>query len=284
MQINQADLGGAESFLFEVMGQPANGARACRLNRHQDRRVHALTFHQAGDLAGSAFVLPRRHASEDGVMVIGHRADESLISQLMQALQGEANVEVLLKPRTVKVDRVVGHDNVFRSGIARNDSVAGLPLEKTLSSRFCSAAVDRMETRRWDSGLPFTKGVASKTGTCILLISSRSPAGMSSNLAMSLSSFQPPLGIDAAYPHKVAFLGIHPTLIVESKALSDAVLGRTTGLTPSHLSCQADGLAILDQVMIAARLTQARWVRPLDRQEGFLPRQFLSGLPDFHSR
>jgi len=95
---------------------------------------------------------------------------------------------------------------------------------------------------------------------------------MSSNLAMSLSSFQPPLGIDAAYPHKVAFLGIHPTLIVESKALSDAVLGRTTGLTPSHLSCQADGLAILDQVMIAARLTQARWVRPLDRQDGFLPR------------
>ena len=57
-QINQADLGGAESFLFEVMGQPANGARACRSNRHQDRRVHALTFHQAGDLAGSAFVLP----------------------------------------------------------------------------------------------------------------------------------------------------------------------------------------------------------------------------------
>ena len=187
MQINQADLGGAESFLFEVMGQPANGARACRSNRHQDRRVHALTFHQAGDLAGSAFVLPRRHASEDGVMVIGHRADESLISQLMQALQGEANVEVLLKPRTVKVDRVVGHDNVFRSGIARNDSVAGFPSGKNLIVAFLQRSGRQDGNPALGQRLALHEGRRSKTGKSMLLISSRSPAEMSSNLAMSLS-------------------------------------------------------------------------------------------------
>ena len=56
----QADLRGAESFLFKVMSQSAYGARASRSNRHQEHCVDAFAFHQSGDLAGGAFVAVRR--------------------------------------------------------------------------------------------------------------------------------------------------------------------------------------------------------------------------------
>jgi hypothetical protein len=32
---DQADLGGGDSFFFKIMGQPADGARAVRSDRHQ---------------------------------------------------------------------------------------------------------------------------------------------------------------------------------------------------------------------------------------------------------
>ena len=74
----QADLGSAETFVFQVVSQSAYGARASRSNRHQEHRVNAFTFHQSGDLTGGAFVALRRQSSLDRVVKIGDRADEPL--------------------------------------------------------------------------------------------------------------------------------------------------------------------------------------------------------------
>ena len=53
---NQGDLGGAETLLLKVMGQPAYGARASGSNGHQQNGVHPFVFHQSGYLAGAVFV------------------------------------------------------------------------------------------------------------------------------------------------------------------------------------------------------------------------------------
>ena len=43
MFANQTDLGGGDSFLFQVVGQPADGARAVRSDRHEHDRIDRIT-------------------------------------------------------------------------------------------------------------------------------------------------------------------------------------------------------------------------------------------------
>jgi hypothetical protein len=44
MFADQTDLGGGDSFLFKVVGQPADGARAIRSDRHEQYHVDGIAF------------------------------------------------------------------------------------------------------------------------------------------------------------------------------------------------------------------------------------------------
>lgn len=47
---NQADLSSRDAFVFEVVGQPANGARAVRSDGYHERGGYSVSDQELGDL------------------------------------------------------------------------------------------------------------------------------------------------------------------------------------------------------------------------------------------
>ena len=56
-------------------------------------------------------------------MKVRHGADDAMCRQFLQALDGEADVEVLLEARAVKICRAVAHHDLAWGDVARNDAV-----------------------------------------------------------------------------------------------------------------------------------------------------------------
>jgi hypothetical protein len=72
---NQADLGGGNPLSFQIVAQRAYGARAERSDRHQQDRIHGVSFQKAGQAPGSLFHGGRVGGPHERIVELGHGSD-----------------------------------------------------------------------------------------------------------------------------------------------------------------------------------------------------------------
>ena len=130
----QADLGGWNPLIFQVMRERAHGARAEGSDRHEERGINAVAFQKDCDVADRWLHGGRVGGSHEGIVICGNAPDGSLRGKFYQSVQWKDDVPVLLKACPIKVRRDMGHYEVAGVSVARNDSIVSChALERTVA-------------------------------------------------------------------------------------------------------------------------------------------------------
>src|SRR5205807_2455985 len=100
---DQADLGGGKTVPFEIMRKPANGARTGGSDRDEAHGIHLVLRQQTCELMGRVLHMVRISGAHKGVVKRRDAANDAMLRQLLEPVEGKDDIPVLLKAGAIKV-------------------------------------------------------------------------------------------------------------------------------------------------------------------------------------
>ena len=125
MLTHQRDDDGGETFVFEVMGQPAHGARTGGSHRGENDRVDSKRQHRTTEFARLVFEFFRAGGAHERIMRVGGFTDNGLLLQFAQAIARQHDVQVLLETGAIKIGRHVTAQDIAIVYRRSNGAITG---------------------------------------------------------------------------------------------------------------------------------------------------------------